>query len=331
MLHTIQVLFYVFMPPIYAIERENACILILVRNSELSGILSSIKDLERSFNKKYQYPYVFLNDDDFTDHFKEEINKNISSSAKFGKLTEEQWGAPSWIDKSRMTDTLVNFKSRGIIYGDSVSYRNMCRFFSGYFYRHELVKDYDYYWRIEPEVNFFCQMHYDPFKFMKDNDIKYGFVILIREFMETIPSLWETTIEFLEENRDKLRNNAMMEFILNESKEYNGCHFWSNFEIGSFEFFRSEMYQRYFDFLDKKGGFYYERWGDAPVHSLAATLFLKKNQIHHFNDIGYKHSIYTYCPDSPSRLIDCTCKKSDSYEIKCPYASCLNDFRKETL
>ena len=45
----------------------------------------------------------------------------------------------------------------------------------------------------------------------------------------------------------------------------------------------------YFDHLDKAGGFYYERWGDAPVHSIGAALFARKDQIHFFDDIGYRH------------------------------------------
>jgi hypothetical protein len=33
---------------------------------------------------------------------------------------------------------------------------------------------------------------------------------------------------------------------------------WSNFEIGDLDFWRGEAYMKYFEFLDKKGGFYYE-------------------------------------------------------------------------
>jgi hypothetical protein len=33
---------------------------------------------------------------------------------------------------------------------------------------------------------------------------------------------------------------------------------WSNFEIADMDWFRGEAYQKYFDFLEKKGGFYYE-------------------------------------------------------------------------
>jgi hypothetical protein len=71
---------------------------------------------------------------------------------------------------------------------------------------------------------------------------------------------------------------------------------WSNFEIGDLNFWRGEAYMKYFEYLDSKGGFYYERWGDAPVHSIGVSLFANKSQIHFFNDIGYKHDPFQHCP-----------------------------------
>ena len=95
---------------------------------------------------------------------------------------------------------------------------------------------------------------------------------------------------------------------------------WSNFEIADMDFWRGEAYTAFFNYLDSHGGFYYEvrpppsdlsfprdrnsdtkpiqRWGDAPVHSIAAALFASKDQIHFFNEIGYEHAPYTHCPRS---------------------------------
>jgi len=36
------------------------------------------------------------------------------------------------------------------------------------------------------------------------------------------------------------------------------CLVWSNFEIGDLNFWRGEAYTKFFEFLDSKGGFYYE-------------------------------------------------------------------------
>lgn len=42
----------------------------------------------------------------------------------------------------------------------------------------------------------------------------------------------------------------------------------------------------FFNYLDKSGGFFYERWGDAPVHSIAVALFLDKSEVEYFENIG---------------------------------------------
>ena len=60
----------------------------------------------------------------------------------------------------------------------------------------------------------------------------------------------------------------------------------SNHEIADLRFWRSPQYQAFFEYLDLKGGIYYERWGDAPIHSIAVTLFLERSRLHHFWDMG---------------------------------------------
>ena len=41
-------------------------------------------------------------------------------------------------------------EAKNIIYGGSLSYRHMCRFNSGFFYKLDVMQKYDFYWRVEP-------------------------------------------------------------------------------------------------------------------------------------------------------------------------------------
>jgi hypothetical protein len=93
---------------------------------------------------------------------------------------------------------------------------------------------------------------------------------------------------------------------------------WSNFEIGNLNWLRSEPYLDYFNTLDQDGGFFYERWGDAPVHSIAAALLLPKEQIHFFNEIGYYHVPFTHCPTGEKQRLElkCHCNPSDNFDWK---------------
>ncbi|KNZ80002.1 putative mannosyltransferase MNT2 [Termitomyces sp. J132] len=61
-------------------------------------------------------------------------------------------------------------------------------------------------------------------------------------------------------------------------------------------FWRGEAYTAFFNYLDSQGGLYYERWADAPVHSIAAAIFLDKDRLQLFDEIGYEHNPYTHCP-----------------------------------
>jgi hypothetical protein len=58
-----------------------------------------------------------------------------------------------------------------------------------------------------------------------------------------------------------------------------------------------------------------QRWGDAPVHSLAAGLFLPKSKIQFFDEIGYEHSPYTHCPQKEETWTKgrCTCAMERSF------------------
>ncbi|CAJ0845606.1 13003_t:CDS:2 [Entrophospora sp. SA101] len=300
-------------------KRAKGVILILARNGELEGIKPSIEQLERYWNNKYNYPYVFLNDDDFTEEFIQGTSSMMpKSTVKYGRIPKEHWSYPEWINQTRAAENRELSAQRHIIYGGSESYRHMCRFNSGFFFRHELLKDYDYYWRVEPYVNFYCDVDYDPFLFMEKNKLKYGFTITFHEFENTIPTLWQTVRQFTKEYPDLIPKDNTLKWITDDDGEtYNLCHFWSNFEIGDLNFWRSEKYLKFFEYLDNAGGFFYERWGDAPVHSIAAALFLNKSQIHFFNDIGYKHNPFTHCPVNKEiqESGKCNCNASDSFGL----------------
>ena len=49
----------------------NATFVVLCRNSDLGDILWSVQQMEDRFNKRFGYPWVFLNDESFTEEFQE--------------------------------------------------------------------------------------------------------------------------------------------------------------------------------------------------------------------------------------------------------------------
>ncbi|OZJ03322.1 hypothetical protein BZG36_04218 [Bifiguratus adelaidae] len=301
-------------------EPINACFLILVRNRELEGIISSIRQLEARFNRNFHYPYVFLNDEDFSQEFKDTVLNEVSGDVQFGKVEEDMWGYPAHINQTRAREAMRDMEKKNVPYGGSESYRHMCRFQSGFFFRLPLVQDYEYYWRVEPDVDFSCDIPYDVFRFMKTNKKKYGFTMTLYEIKETIPTLWDTVTDFRKDNSEMLMTDraTLWKFVADDNgAAYSRCHFWTNFEIASFDIWRSEAYLKFFDYLDSSGGFYYERWGDAPVHTIAASMFLAKDEIHRFDDIGYRHGTFSHCPMSPKiwHQRNCACDRRQDFDF----------------
>ncbi|KAI9705501.1 MAG: alpha 1,2-mannosyltransferase 2.4.1 [Candelina mexicana] len=308
----------VVLPPAKAVgARMNATFVTLARNSDLWEIARSIRQVEDRFNKKYNYDWVFLNDQPFDATFKKVTKALISGTVKYGEIPKEHWSFPDFIDQDRARKVREEMAQKKIIYGDSISYRHMCRFESGFFFRHPLMQEYEWYWRVEPSIELYCDIDYDAFKYMADHGKKYSFVLSLYEYVETIPTLWDSVKTFMKNHPEHIAADNSMGFLSDDAGEtYNHCHFWSNFEIGNLNWLRSQAYLDFFEQLDKDGGFFYERWGDAPVHSIAAGLLLKKEEIHFFNDIAYYHVPFTHCPTGEQKRLDlkCHCNPKDNFD-----------------
>ena len=165
----------------------------------------SMTRFQKMFNTKFKYPYVFMNNELFSNEFKTKIKETAVSVVKFVEITPHQWSYPAHIDRKKAEICMQEMMKANINYGGSLSYRHMCRkslffsssfsckgFYSGFFFRHESLKEYDWYWRLEPDVEFYCSVEQDPFIFMEENQKVYGFNIDLYENRNVIETLGET-------------------------------------------------------------------------------------------------------------------------------------------
>ncbi len=207
-------------------ERMNATFVTLARNSDLWDIVESIRMVEDRFNRNYHYDWVFLNDKPFDAEFKRVTTALISGKTYYGEIPYEHWSFPDFIDQGKAAKVRADMGERKIIYGDSTSYRHMCRFESGFFFRQPLMNKYEWYWRVEPSIKLFCDVSYDPFKYMRDHGKKYGFVLSLYEYEETIPTLWNSTKKFMKNHPEHIVEGNSMKWLSNDGGEsYNHCHF----------------------------------------------------------------------------------------------------------
>ncbi|KAI1172792.1 glycolipid 2-alpha-mannosyltransferase [Nemania sp. FL0916] len=300
--------------PDVSAERENAAFVMLARNKERYKAKKTIQSIEEHFNKWFNYPIVFLNDEPWEDRFIADLNRTAGGKGIFEVIPKEQWTFPTWLDQESAKKSIKKQGDAGTVHAGLEGYHHMCRFYSGKFYQLDALKKYKWYWRLEPDVDYTCAITYDPFVQMAKHKKVYGYTIALWEVGTSCPSLFRATADWKE--RMGITTSRLWSATIEASwmpfpfrrflswishrdaygDAWSLCHYWSNFEIADMDFFRSKAYQDYFEYLDKRGGFYHERWGDAAVHSLAVAMLLDPAQVHHFEDIGYRHAKFYQCP-----------------------------------
>lgn len=144
---------------------------------------------------------------------------------------------------------------------------------------------------------------------MIDANKTYGFTIAVKELRETVPNifryasaykrlkglkskgLWEMFVDPVEKKEEPVTDQSPLpEEVLRadpnrnnlpdidpeamEGESYNMCHFWSNFEIASLDWFRGKEYEEFFEMMDRSGGFWMERVSphDAELWETKLTL-----------------------------------------------------------
>ncbi|KAK7993253.1 hypothetical protein PG989_006634 [Apiospora arundinis] len=307
-------------------SRPKAAMVSLVSNSDIVAMVHTITQLEARFNSKklHRYDWVFFNNEEFSDEFKAAVLNVSSSRCFFERIPKDHWTVPDWIDGTKFAAARQFLESVGAKKTWLESHHHTARWNAGLFALETRLQDYEWYWRVEPGVQYTCNINYDVFRFMRDNNMAYGFNMALLDDARSFPSLWDRTKSFKLSHPNMVHPEADMSWalhtpkdsqgiirsastpagynILTEEEEYNNCQFYSNFEVGSLEYFRGPEHQAYFEHLDRSGGFYYERFGDAPVHTLSVNMFLPKRQVWYFRDIGYTHAFCQNCPSHVEKL-----------------------------
>lgn len=154
--------------------------------------------------------------------------------------------------------------------GFSIEYRSMCRFFSGLFFMHESLSNYRNYIRLDTDSKFIEGPDISLFGWLNSKSLYYGYIesAVQQDDKAVVRDLRKNVRQFI----GLWKKIRMPSFI--GSRMY-----YTNFEIGSLDYFRSDVWQSFFSFLDNSGGFYLHRWGDAPVRYAGIWALCPKRRV----------------------------------------------------
>jgi hypothetical protein len=200
------------------------------------------------------------------------------------------------------------------VFGYGMGYRHMCRFFSGPpLARLPALRHYDYLVRVDTDSFFLGPVLDDPIQLMRQGAFKYGWLGAFMDQTYFTTGLWRETEAWIESNRlwedvngsgggDGSGDGGVRERSARRMRALQSVRGWiahqldifrpddpergtwddvrycfaTNFFAVDLAWWRSEEYASFFEQLDRAGGFYRHRWGDACVHFLAAAVLLDK-------------------------------------------------------
>ncbi|KAI7878405.1 nucleotide-diphospho-sugar transferase [Lichtheimia hyalospora FSU 10163] len=282
-------------------------------------VLRTVRDIEDSFNHAHGYPYVVFSVDPLSTRAKEMIASLTSGTVHFETLQKPYYGYGSDTQLGKAVKARHQLKDQ-VDYGDSKSFRFLARFMAGTMYHHPALQNLDYYWRFQPGTQYPCPITHDPFYHMFQHQKKLSFSLVVREPIQAVPSLFQTVTDYIKQHPHMQSSLSQRDSLwpLVASKEdgqYTQCEFSASFQIGDLGFFRSEQYQSFFNHIDKANGIFYERWSDSAIQSMGAALFLKKDEIHQWEDMGYRGlGGLLYCPTDPDLWSRCDCRPDYNFD-----------------
>uniref|UniRef100_A0A6C0J4F2 Uncharacterized protein n=1 Tax=viral metagenome TaxID=1070528 RepID=A0A6C0J4F2_9ZZZZ len=322
----------------------KSAIVILTQNTPEKRIYlkNCLYFLFKNFNEKFKYPVIILHEGDYTPEFQEEIIKGVrgesSSFIKFKELDKEDFKIPEHIDKVKLAKSI---ELQPVPYWRNESYRNMCNFWLKHFTKY--VAEYDYVMRLDDDSIIEEKINSDLFQIMKEKDLNYISNIIhidcgicnyeMKEFFDHYYMDKQDLIKDMfvyskiDNNSKEIFDNFKKLYKIMNDKEYeknevdikSPIMYYNNFFITKTAFWNTENTKKVIDEINKTGNIYYYRWGDAPLHTIIATIadkekvskcafkYSKRLQRESFKDASGK--IHSYMPGTYDNTSCITYKK----------------------
>ncbi|EGV59951.1 hypothetical protein PSN45_002324 [Yamadazyma tenuis] len=306
-------------------KEKAAMVLVIVSLEDARLALETIQHYQERFNNKFNYDWVLV----AIGSVLSDRSQDFAAVAGNVRLIELRGGrlqtSPSANNVKnkgeRVEQYPAKFKTRS-----NIRQKKLARMMLGPIFEvGDLWDDYDFYWKVPVGSSLGCDVNYDVFEFMRQNQIAYGWSLIHQDYQGTQPELISEFQSFVDASGGAV-NPENLQFMLDETKDstkdwhYKGCSFHPEFEIVDLNFFRTSEYQKMREFIEDKGLLFYRGWRDPAIRTLLTSTLLHSQQIHFFDDLAVEHPSYglSNCPADENVYLSnrCSCdpfKKSERF------------------
>jgi hypothetical protein len=263
---------------------NSTIIYLLISNREsVDEFKESLALLRTNFLDDYPYPVTAFIENNFDDSWRSEI-LCIYENVNFSKIefSIPEFNSDLYIPEFTPHPTHGNGPVAWGHPGFNLGYRHMCRFMAGDIFRNEELLKYDWYMRLDTDSFILEKIGFDPFLKMHKENFFYCFNNIQDDNPLVEEGLYEESKLYMESKKVDQQNEVT------SPKMY-----YTNFEICRIDWFIKNGYMSYFDHLDRIGGIYTKRWGDAPIRYIGVNYLMdRRNILDASSLIKYRHGCF---------------------------------------
>lgn len=133
--------------------QPRAAFVVLAHDSQLDEMVTTMHQLEAKFNRRYHYHWVFFTNMDFSEEFKIITSNATNATCVYEQIPKEHWYLPQWINNSQHEVDLNIMCDAAAGNTRMQSDPHIYRWNSGLFAREKRLRNYDWFWKVEPGVS----------------------------------------------------------------------------------------------------------------------------------------------------------------------------------
>jgi hypothetical protein len=278
---------------------------------DVQQLLSSLRALHNSFLKRFPYPVAIFHED-YTPELMRRV-QDAAGEAGFVYFVKIAFQLPKFL-KPLLAEPVTEVKHRipnpqhptgwhthqhGLrpynkrAQAHPFGYQHMCRFFSGAGFSLPFFDHFDWYWRLDSDTTCGGEAQFDVFDHLSSCGREYAHLApMFGDGGDVVEGLWNAAVNFtqIEGIKPKWLYNHHLFSQWGADDLFNVIpSFMTNCEVASLAFLRSKQVQKLHRHLDRNGGYFLHRWGDAPVRFLQVATTIHQQQTENLHGITCQH------------------------------------------
>lgn len=246
----------------------------------VDDFINSLILLKKNYLQDYPCPVVGFYESSLPLEIRKTINDRSGVPVQYIEVDFSV--VPDIYDKNRLLDVRLG-------------YHHMCHFFANDVFHQPVVKDWEYYLRLDTDSFILSQVGYDIFEEARKKNVFYGFVGISDDSPRFQKGLRDVVKKYVE-------NHSSCEYYKSLDKIPECEVYYNNFEVCFIPWFQQEPWISFFKTIDKSGGIWTTRWGDHAIRTYGVNLLMSSDHIYQYKDIHYKHAEFENNPQVDSRI-----------------------------